>query len=49
MLANSNQWFGDGTFKLCPQIFSQIYTIHALVNHEVLSCVFALLLSTTEI
>ena len=36
MLANSSQWFGDGTFKLCPQIFSQIYTIRALVNHEVL-------------
>ena len=49
MLANSSQWFGDGTFKLCPQIFSQIYTIRALVNHKVLLCVFALLPSTTEI
>ena len=34
-IANSSQWFGDGTFKLCPQVFSQIYTIHVLVNHEV--------------
>ena len=25
MLANPIQWFGDGTFKLCPQIFFQIY------------------------
>ena len=49
MLANPSQWFGDDTFKLCPQIFSQICTIHALVNHEVLSCVFALLPSKTEI
>ena len=49
MLANSSQWFGDGTFKLCPQIFSQINTIRALVNHEVLPCVFALLPSKTEI
>ena len=49
MLANSSQWFGDDTFKLCPQIFSQIYTIHALVNHEVLPCVFALLPPKTEI
>ena len=49
MLANSSQWFVVGTFKLCPQIFSQIYTIHALVNHEVLPSVFALLSSKTEI
>ena len=48
MLATSSQWFGDGTFKLCPQIFPQIYTIHVLVNHEVLPCVFALLPSKTE-
>ena len=49
ILVNSSQWFGDGTFKLCSQIFSQIYTIHALVNHEVLPCVFALLPSKAEI
>ena len=49
MLANSSKWFGDGTFKLCPQIFPQIYTTHALVNHEVLPCVFALLPSKAEI
>ena len=49
MLANSSQWSGDGTFKRCPQIFSQMYTIHALVNHEVLPCVFALWPSKTEI
>ena len=49
MLANSSQWFGDGTFKLWPQIFSQIYTIDALVNHEVLPCVFGLLPSKAEI
>ena len=34
LLANSSQWFGDGTFKLCPQTFSEIYTIHFLVNHK---------------
>ena len=45
MLGNSSQWFRDGTFKRYPQIFSRIYTIHALVSHEVLPCVFALLLS----
>ena len=49
MLPNSSQWFSDGTFKLCPKIFSQIYTIHALVNHDLPPCVFALLSSETEI
>ena len=33
----------DGTFKLCPEIFYQIYNIHALNNNQVFSCVFALL------
>ena len=47
--ANSSQWFGDGTFKLFPQIFFQIYTNHALVNHEVFPCAFTLLSSKTEI
>ena len=49
MLADSSQWFGNGTFQLCPQIFSRIYTVHALVNHEVLPCVFTLLPSKAEI
>ena len=49
MLVNCSQWFSDGSFKLCPQIFSKIYTIHALVNHEVFPCVFSLLPSKTEI
>ena len=49
MLADPSQWFGDGTFKPYPQVFSQIYTIHALVNHDFLPCVFAHLPSIAEI
>ena len=48
MLANSTQWFGDGTFKFCPEIFFQIYTIHALSNHGVWPCVFGLFPSKPE-
>ena len=40
VLARSPQWFADGTFKLCPELFFQIYSIHALSNHEVIPCVF---------
>ena len=38
----------DGTFQLCPEIFYQIYIIHALNNHQVFPCVFALLPNTNE-
>ncbi|CAM4846255.1 unnamed protein product, partial [Rotaria magnacalcarata] len=27
-LSNSEHWHCDGTFKLCPQLFYQLYTIH---------------------
>ena len=43
LLSNSEHWFCDGTFKVCPEIFYQVYTIHALVNGRVLPCLFALL------
>ena len=33
LLARNKHWFMDGAFKLCPQIFYQIYTIHALNNN----------------
>ena len=36
----------DGT--LCPEIFYQIYTIHALNNFQVYRCMFALLPNKNE-
>ena len=48
LLADYDHWFMDGTFKLCPQIFFQIYSIHALVNNQTLPCVFGLLPNKTE-
>ena len=47
-LSNNSHWFMDGTFKLCPEIFYQIYTIHALNNNQVFPCVFALLPNKNE-
>ena len=38
----------DGTFKLCPEIFYQIYIIHALNNNQVFRHVFALLPNKNE-
>ena len=48
LLARNEHWFMDGTFKLCPQIFHQIYTIHTLINNPVFPCLFVLLPSKTE-
>ena len=35
-LSNNSHWFMDGTFKLCPKIFYQIYAIHALKNNQLI-------------
>ena len=32
LLSQSQNWFGDGTFKVRPQIFFQIYTFHAQIK-----------------
>ena len=48
LLATSEDWFGDGTFKVCPEIFFQLYTIHAKVNQRVIPCAYALLPDKTQ-
>ena len=48
LLATNLHWFIDGTFKVCPEIFFQIYTIHVLINHQTFPCVFDLLPNKTE-
>ena len=42
-LQNNNNWFMDGTFDSVPLIYSQIVTIHALVDEISIPCVYALL------
>jgi hypothetical protein len=48
LLANSDDWFCDGTFSVCPEIFFQLYTIHARSNERTTPCVFALLPNKTR-
>ena len=48
LLGQSQHWYADGTFKVCPQVFFQVYTIHAQVNGQVLPCVFSLLPNKVE-
>ena len=47
LLSESQNWFGDGTFKVCADIFFQIYTIPAQINGHILPCIYALLPNKT--
>lgn len=48
-LATSEHWFADGTFKVCPEVFYQLYTVHAEQGGRIFPCVFALLPNKTEV
>jgi len=39
----SRHWFADGTFRVTPAGFDQLYTIHALRDGQSFPCVYALL------
>ena len=39
-------WYG--TFKVCPQILFQIYTIHVQINERILNCIYAFLQNEIE-
>ena len=47
-LENAEVWMCDGTFKISPSLFYQLYTVHAVIRNNVLPCVFALLPSKAE-
>ncbi|CAB4474192.1 unnamed protein product [Rhizophagus irregularis] len=51
-LQKANYWIMDGTFKMVPTLFQQMYTIHALVggnnNSRVLPMVYALMTSKSK-
>jgi hypothetical protein len=48
LLEVNQHWFMDGTFKTAPALFSQLYTVHALVNGRTVPCVYALLQNKTQ-
>ena len=48
VLSNSTHWLADGTFKLAPQAFLQIYTVHAIVRDHALPVAYALLKNKTR-
>ncbi|XP_029848582.2 uncharacterized protein LOC115330735 [Ixodes scapularis] len=48
LLGSSRQWFADGTFKVAPALFYQLYTVHCKVNGAVIPAVYVLMRSKTE-
>ncbi|KAE9529589.1 hypothetical protein AGLY_011685 [Aphis glycines] len=48
LLAKSDHWFADGTFKSCPPLFAQVYTIHVIKNNLVIPVVFSLIPDKTQ-
>ncbi|KII61887.1 hypothetical protein RF11_14163 [Thelohanellus kitauei] len=48
LLENNPHWFMDGTFKIAPEIFLQVFTIHALVNNRVIPLIYVLMGKKTQ-
>ena len=45
LLADNTQWFMDGTFKVAPDMFRQLFTLHVLKSGKVLPCAYGLMVS----
>ena len=41
-------WFVDGTFKVAPELFFQLFTIHGLVDNRAMPLIYVLLTDKTE-
>ena len=48
LLQESQSWYADGTFKVVPDQFFQLYTIHAEKGSTIIPCIYALLTNKTQ-
>ena len=48
LMAESEHWFADGTFKTSPPLFQQIYTIHGVRYNSVIPTAYILMSQRTE-
>ena len=49
LLAENNRWFMDGTFKVAPRLFRQLFTVHVMLGGKVIPCVYSLMASKSKI
>jgi len=47
VLCNSDTIFVDGTFKSCPKLYHQLFTVHCTINHSYVPLVYIILPSKT--
>lgn len=43
LMRRCKHWYADGTFDVCPALFSQLYTIHVMDDGIVIPIIYALL------
>lgn len=48
LMSRSEFWMMDGTFKTCPRLFHQIYSIHVSLSGHTFPCLFVLMTNRTE-
>jgi hypothetical protein len=48
LLATAQHWYADGTFKVVPPLFLQLYTIHGIQDNVAIPLIYALLPNKTE-
>ncbi|CAF3241198.1 unnamed protein product [Rotaria sp. Silwood2] len=48
LLKECTHWFVDGTFKVCPKQFYQLFTLHALLKSVVIPLVYGLLIGKSS-
>ena len=49
LLRESQSWHADGTIKVVPEQFFQLYTINAQKGGIIITCVYALLTNKSEL
>ena len=48
VLSQCEHWYCDGTFKVAPTLFQQMYTIHGLYENKTMPLVYVLMFDRTE-
>ncbi|XP_065321616.1 uncharacterized protein LOC135929050 [Gordionus sp. m RMFG-2023] len=47
-LSTCDKWYADGTFKTCPPLFQQIYTIHGMKHKTIIPAIYVLMASRRQ-